>query len=268
MKKKIVATLLVMLIAISLLLTSFAQNSSKKLTTLDKIKSTKVFKIGMDDTFPPMEYNDDNGNIVGFDVDMGKELAKRLGAKAQFISIDWNGIQTGLKAKKYDAIISCFSITEERKKSFNLTDPYLYIKQVVAVKAGDKSIKKPEDLKGKKIAVQANTTGDNAVKELKFINYEKDVTQYDRIIDAFHELELGRRNAIVIDSVVAYYYKRTNPKKFDVAKVELQKEPVGIAVRKEDKELYNAVQKALKDMKKDGTLAKISKKWFGEDITK
>lgn len=238
------------------------------LPTLERIKQTKTFAIGMDDTFPPMEFNDDNGNIVGFDVDMAKEIAKRLGAEAKFISIDWNGIQSGLKSKKYDAIISCFSITPERKQSFNLSDPYLYIKQVVAVRAGDKSINKAEDLKGIPIGVQANTTGDAAVKELSFINYEKDVTQYDRIIDAFNDLGTGRKKAVVIDSVVAYYYKKTSPEKFDVAPVELQKEPVGIAIRKEDKDLYEEIQKILKEIKEDGTLSQISIKWFGEDITK
>lgn len=186
----------------------------------------------------------------------------------KIVPIDWSGIQSALNSKKFDAIISCFSITDDRKKAFNLTDPYLYIRQVIAVKKGDTSIKKFEDLKGIKIGVQANTTGDNAVQKMNFINYESDVTRYERITDAFNDLGIGRIKAVVIDSVVAYYYKAKNPDRFDIAPAGLEREPVGIAFRKEDKDLYAEVQKILKELKEDGTISKISEKWFGEDITK
>jgi len=264
-KKLITICLLVLFIATFL---SGCSNKNQNISTLQKIKQNKEFVVGMDNTFPPMEFTDDNNNTVGFDVDLANEIAKRLGAKLKIVAVDWSGIQSALKSKKFDAIISCVSITDERKKAFNLAGPYLYIRQVIAVKKGDTSIKSFEDLKGIKIGVQANTTGDSAVQKMKFINYEKDVTRYERITDAFNDLDIGRIKAVVIDSVVAYYYKKQNPEKFDIAPAELEKEPVGIALRKEDKDLYEEIQKILNQLKEDGTIAKISKKWFGEDITK
>lgn len=266
MSKKAVVFLLIFSVVAALL--TGCKKTEKNLSTLQKIKQTKEFAIGMDNTFPPMEFTDDNNNTVGFDVDLGNEIAKKLGAKLKIVAVDWSGIQSALDSEKFDAIISCFSITDKRKKAFNLTDPYLYIRQVIAVKKGDTSIKTFEDLKGKKIGVQANTTGDNAVQKMKFINYEKDVTKYERITDAFNDLDIGRIKAVVIDSVVAYYYKKQSPDKFDVAPIGLEKEPIGIALRKKDKDLYEEIQKILKQLKEDGTIAKISQKWFGEDITK
>lgn len=266
------ALTLALIIAIVIPFLAGCSKSSQNMTTLEKIKKTKEFVVGMDNTFPPMEFTDENNNTVGFDVDLASEIAKKLGAKLKIVTVDWSGIQSALKSKKFDAIISCFSITEERKKAFNLAGPYLYIRQVIAVKKGDSSIKTFEDLKGIKIGVQANTTGDSAVQKMQFINYEKDVTRYERITDAFNDLNIGRIKAVVIDSVVAYYYKKQNPEKFDIASAELEKEPVGIALRKEDKDLFSEIQKILKQLKEDGTIARISnarisKKWFGEDIT-
>ena len=266
MYKKAIA--LVLLIALFIQFLSGCSLNNQNMTTLEKIKKTKEFVVGMDNTFPPMEFTDDNNNTVGFDVDLANEIAKKLCAKLKIVAVDWSGIQSALKSKKFDAIISCFSITDERKKAFNLAGPYLYIRQVIAVKKGDSSIKSFEDLKGIKIGVQANTTGDSAVQKMKFISYEKDVTRYERITDAFNDLDIGRIKAVVIDSIVAYYYKKQNPEKFDIAPAQLEREPVGIALRKEDKDLYAEIQKILDQLKKDGTIAKISEKWFGEDITK
>lgn len=120
---------------------------------LEKIKKIKEFVVGMDNMFLLMEFIDDNNNIVGFDVDLVNEIVKKFGVKLKIVVVDWSGIQSVLKFKKFDVIILCFSIIDERKKVFNLVGLYFYICQVIVVKKGDSLIKSFEDLKGIKIGV-------------------------------------------------------------------------------------------------------------------
>lgn len=225
-----------------------------------------VLKVGVDDVYPPMEFKDDAGKTVGFDVELATEVAKKMGKKVEFVSTAWDGIFTALEAKKFDCIISSVSITAEREKNYVFTKPYVANAQVFIVPAKDTAIKSEKDFKGKKVGVQTGTTADeSADKFLKEVSFDK--KQYDQIIQPFADMKIGRIDAIIVDEVVGKYYVAQDKNSFKLAGARLSPEPIGVCLRKSDTALRDQIQKAIDDLKADGTLKKISEKWFGEDLT-
>ncbi len=225
-----------------------------------------VFRVGVDDVYPPMEFKDDAGKIVGFDVELATEIAKKMGKKVEFVSTAWDGIFTSLDSKKFDCIISSVSINEERQQKYIFTNPYIANAQVIVVGKNNTSITSEKDLKGKKVGVQTGTTADESaekfVKETPF-----EIKKYDQIIQPFADMKVGRIDAIIVDEVVGKYYAAQDKQSFKVTGGRLTNEPIGVCLRKSDTELRDKVQKAIDDLKADGTMKKLSEKWFGEDLT-
>ncbi|WP_035100870.1 basic amino acid ABC transporter substrate-binding protein [Aneurinibacillus terranovensis] len=245
---------------------SSSGNSTKDSTTqgntLDAIKKAGKITIAVDDTFPPMEFRNDKNELVGFDVDLAKAITKQIGVEANFVPTAWDGILPGLDAKKYDVIMSSMNITDERKQKVNFAE-YLKLGQIVVVKAGNpKGIKSVQDLKGKVVGVQMGTTSETAVRKIAGI---KDIKTYNGYTDAFNDMGLGRLDAIVAAEAVGRYYMKTKPGVYEVVGDTFQSLPVGIAVRKGDKDLLDALNKAVEEVKKNGEYAKVSKQWFGTD---
>lgn len=229
--------------------------------SLARVKAAGKILVGTDDTYPPFEFRDDKNQLIGFDVDLMNEIAKRLGVKAEFVPTAWDGIIPSLEAKKFDAIISGMNITEERQKAVNFSQPYVAAGQVIVVRKDNNTIKKLEDLVGKVVAVQIGTTNEEEAKKIKGI---KQVKTFNTFVDAFTDVANKRSDATIADEPVGKYYLTQKPDVFKIVGDAFARAPMGIAVRKEDKELLDAINKALADMKKDGTFATISKKWFGE----
>lgn len=261
--KKVIS--LILLSIIVLITTVGCSKKETNLSTLESIKKAGVIKFGTDDSFPPMEYRDEQNNLVGFDVDLGNAIAEKLGVKAEFTTTDFSGIIEALKAKKFDAIMATLSITDERKGKILFSDPYIMEGQIVAVKAGNDAIAKSADLTGKIVAAQLGSTSEQSAKKLQGL---KEYKAYDKVTEAFHDLEIGRIDAVVVDELVGRYYISKSPDDYKVLNEKLSDEPVGIGFKKEDTELKDAVQKAINDLKADGSLTKISMKWFGTDIYK
>jgi polar amino acid transport system substrate-binding protein len=238
---------------------------SKKVTegnTFENIKKQGVLKIAVDDTFPPMEYRNDQNKLVGFDIDLANAISKELGVKVEFIPTAWDGILPGLDAKRYDIIMSSMNITDERKQKVDFVE-YMKLGQVVAVKSGNPDkIQSKADLSGKTVGVQLGSTSESAAKEIKGI---KELKTYNGYTDVFNDLGLGRLQGVIVAEAVGRYYKTTKPDAFDVVGSSFQSLPVGIAVRKGDNELEAALQKAVKTVKDNGAYAEVSKKWFGTD---
>lgn len=229
-------------------------------------KPTNKIVVGLDDSFPPMGFRNSKNELQGFDIDMANEIGKRLGKEMEFMPFNWDGIIPGLKQKKFDVIISAMSVTPEREKEIAFSTPYIQERQVVVVKKDNSSINNPTDLKGKVVGVQKGSTSELAMKDLT--KDFKEVKYYNQNIDALKDLALGRVDAVAVDELVARYYIKDQADTYKVLDKELTIEPIAIGLRKEDSELKAKFDKALADMKQDGTLAKISNKWFGEDITK
>ena len=274
--KKIIQTLLIVVLA--LIITACGKqpelpdstNNAKNEgaaggDTLAQMKEKGVITIGMDDTLPPMEYRNDKNELVGFDIDFAEALANELGVKVKFVPSAWDGIIPGLDAKRFDMILSAMNVTEERKKKVDFVE-YFGVGQIVAVKAGNPlKIQSVEDLEGKTVGVQLGSTGETAVNS---INGLKEVKKYDLTTDVFNDMGLGRVDAAVIGEMVGRYYMTTKPGVFEVVGDSFQVQPMGIAVRKGDTELREALEKAVQTLEDNGTLSEISEKWFGSDMTK
>ncbi len=227
--------------------------------------------VGLDDNYPPMGFKDENNEITGFDVDVAKEAAKRLGREVEFKAIDWDSKEAELKSKRVDVLWNGLDITEKRKENMAFSEPYMENRQIVFVR-NDKvdSIKSVDDLKGKVVGTQSGGTAEEYIDEHEdFKQGMKDVKKYTDYISAFMDLENGRLDAIVADEITGRYYMSKHPEKLAALEIVVGSvSDFGIGFRKEDTELRAEVQKVMDDMKADGTLAKISEKWFGKDIMK
>ncbi|MFJ7978221.1 transporter substrate-binding domain-containing protein [Peribacillus sp. NPDC096379] len=233
--------------------------------TLAEIKEKGEITIGLDDTLPPMEYRNDKNELVGFDIDFAEALAKEIGVKVKFVPSAWDGIIPGLDAKRFDMILSSMNVTDERKKKVDFVE-YFGVGQILAVKTGNPlNIKSVDDLKGKTVGVQLGSTGETAANSISGL---KEVKKYDLTTDVFNDMGLGRVEAAVVGEMIGRYYMATKPGEFEVVGEAFQVQPMGIAVRKNDTQLREALEKAVQTVEDNGTLSKISEKWFETDITK
>lgn len=266
MKRVLMCISAMLVIAFAVTACGSAATESAATTSVAAASEQKVLKVGVDDTYPPMEFKDDKNVTVGFDIDFATEVAKRLDMKAEFISNDWAGIFLALESSKFDVVISSVSRNEDRMKTYAMTTPYIANAQVIVVPADNTTILKPEDLKGKNVGVQIGTTADESCAEyLKTTKFT--LKQYDQVIQPFSDMKVGRIDAIIVDEVVARYYVQKDPKSFKVSGARLTNEPIGMCFAKNNAELRDKAQKVLGDMFADGTMKTLSEKWFGEDLT-
>ncbi len=224
------------------------------------------FVVGLDDEFPPMGFRDDNNEIVGFDIDLAKAAAEKLGCEVEFQPIDWDTKELELESGNIDCIWNGLTITDERAEAMEFTKPYLKNKQIIIVKNASE-INSKDDLKGKKIGVQAGSSALDAVEGDDIYGELGEVSTYDTNILAFTDLDIERLDAVVADEIVARYYLANNENDFRVIEDgDFGDEVYGVAAKKGNTEFVEKLQAALDAMSQDGTAAQISEKWFGEDI--
>lgn len=228
--------------------------------------SKTVITIGVDDSYPPMEFRDENNKLVGFDIDFGTALAEEMGVEFEYVPTAWDGIFVGLTSDKYDCIISSVSLTPERLESYEFTNPYLSNGQVIVVTPGDESIQKPEDLAGKKVGVQIETTADIAAEKQNALT-PFDLTKYDTIMETFEDLNAGRLECVVVDYAVAIDYATKSPDKYVITSAQLTNEPIAICIKKGNTELKDQMNAAIKKLQENGKMKEISVTWFDEDYT-
>ena len=228
----------------------------------------KKIIVGLDDHFPPMGFRDDKNNIVGFDIDMAKEAAKRLGMEVEFKPIDWNSKEAELNGKRIDVLWNGLTITEKRKQNILFTNAYMENKQIIVV-AANSPIKTKADLAGKTVGVQDGSSSIEAIeKDAAVAKSFKELKKYPDNVAALMDLKAGRIDALVVDEIVGRYYIAKKANEYAVLNADFGSEEYGVGMRKDDKDLQTKLQKALDDMKKDGTSAKISQQWFGTNIVK
>jgi polar amino acid transport system substrate-binding protein len=211
MKKKLIALAVVLIFVVSLSACGSEPSTEGMLIT------DGVLTVGVEAEYPPMEYKDDNGDLVGFDIDMANEIGERLGLDVEFVEAAWDGIFLGLDSKKYDVVISSVSITQDRidAGNFLLTDPYMNNGQYIVVRTDEDEIATPEELEGLTVGVQFATTADTAVVEQqKTTTFE--VIEYDTVQEAFLALSAGAVDAVVVDSMVAINYVNENPNDYKI----------------------------------------------------
>lgn len=224
-----------------------------------------TFTVGFDQEFPPMGFVDENGEFTGFDLELAEEVATRLGMKFVPQPISWDAKDMELDSGTIDCIWNGFTMTG-REDQYTWSEPYLKNAQVFVV--ADSSIKTREDLAGKIVEVQADSSAEAALKE------DPDLTgtfaQLQTVPDyntAVMDLQQGAVDAIAMDKVVAAYQIEGRGEELTILDDELQAEEYGIGFKLGNTDLRDKVQSTLEEMASDGKLAEISTKWFGEDIT-
>lgn len=234
---------------------------------LESIEHKGVITVGLEGTYPPFSFVDENGKLDGFEVELANLIAQQLGVKAKIQTTKWDGILAALESKRLDVVINQVTISEERKKKYDFSEPYTVsgIQALVLKKKADElNIKGAQDLAGKKVGVGLGTNYEQWVKQ----DVPKaDVRTYEDDPSKFADLRNGRIDAILIDRLAALGYAKKAPD------TQLAGEPFsrlesGVALRKDEPELHAAIDKALDKLKADGTLAKLSEKYFGADVTR
>ncbi|KAF1045742.1 amino acid ABC transporter substrate-binding protein [Xylophilus sp.] len=224
--------------------------------------------VGLDDNFPPMGFRDAKNEIVGFDIDLAREAARRLGAEVEFKAIDWSAKEAELAGKRVDALWNGLTITEERKANIAFTAPYMENHQIIVVAAAS-PIQSKADLAGKTVGAQDGSSAVDAIKkDAATAQSFKELKTFGDNITALLDLSAGRLDAVVVDEVVGRYHVARKAGEYRVLDDNFGTEEYGVGVRKDDTVLLGRLDQALADLKKDGTAAKIANQWFGKDIVK
>lgn len=259
MKKSVIAVA-----AALLALTGCSKKAEGDLLT--QIKAKGKITIAMEGAWAPWTYHDETNALVGYDVEVGRKIAEKLGVEAEFVEVDWDGIFAGIDAKRYDMACNGVEITDERSLKYDFSEPYAYTHTALIVKSSDDSIKTFEDLKGKTTTNSLGSTYADLAEKLG----AKVVT-----IDSFEEtlqlVEHGRADATLNDNATFYYYQKVQPEnKFKAAALTEEASLVAIPLRKgeETATLRAEINKAIAELKASGELAAISEKYFGTDLTK
>ncbi|TWG53662.1 amino acid ABC transporter substrate-binding protein [Aminobacter sp. J44] len=229
----------------------------------DAIKSAGVIKIGTEGTYAPFTYHDDTGKLVGFDVEIGEAVAERLGVKAEFVEGKWDGLIAGLDAKRYDVVINQVGITEERKAKYDFSQPYVASKAALIVREDNADITDFAHLSGKKAAQSLTSNYGKMAQEAG-----AEIVATDGFDQSIALVVQGRADATLNDSLSFFDFKKKQPNApVKIVATQGDASESGILIRKGDAELVDAINKALDEIKSDGTYQKISEKYFGEDVS-
>ncbi|WP_428909017.1 amino acid ABC transporter substrate-binding protein [Niallia sp. Krafla_26] len=259
MKKRIVSVGLLIAALFAILVGCSNEDNTKQAGD-----SKEQLIVGIDDTFAPMGFRDENNEIVGFDIDLARATGEKMGREVVFQPIDWSSKESELSSGRIDLIWNGYTITEERAQKVLLTKPYLANNQVV-VTLKDSEIEKLDDLKGKEIGIQAQSSAIDAWNGTPISKEVAGLHEYKTNDLALMDLENNRVEAVVIDEVVMDYKMTKKPDTFKVLGEKLAPEEYAVGVAKGNEELLNELQEAIDAIIADGKAAEISEKWFGED---
>lgn len=232
---------------------------------LQKIKDSGTLSVGLEGTYPPFSFQDESGKLAGFEVEFSEALAKELGVKAKLRSTPWAGMLASLDSKRLDVVINQVTISEERKKKYDFSEPYTIsgIQALVQKKDADR-FKTAADLSGAKVGVGLGTNYEQWLKEnvpgAIVKTYDDDPTKYQ-------DLRIGRIDAILVDRLAALELVNKTEGTLAVSGKPFSRQESGVAVRKGEPELVDAINKAIDKLRADGTLAKLSQKYFQADVT-
>ncbi|KRO22261.1 glutamine ABC superfamily ATP binding cassette transporter, substrate binding protein [Lactiplantibacillus fabifermentans DSM 21115] len=236
--------------------------------TWAKIKKRGYVIVGLDDSFVPMGFREKSGKLVGYDVDLARAVFKLYGIKISFQTIDWSMNATELRNGTIDLIWNGYTKNAQREKVVAFSNTYLKNKQVL-VSLKKNHINSFNDMTGKTLGVQSGSSGYESLENnptlLKNKIANKTPIQYDTFTNAFLDLNAGRIKGLLIDSVYANYYIKheSNSADYNETQGTFKSEDFAVGMRKGDKTMRKKINAGLKELKANGTLAKINKKWFG-----
>lgn len=260
MKKRAVSILLVMLMTLSVFaLTGCGGNTANDDNTI---------VVGLDDTFAPMGFRDSEGNLVGFDIDLAKAVGEELGMTVEFKPIEWDAKEMELDAKTIDCVWNGMSVTPERKENMSLSDKYLNNKIVLmALKDSDVEVTSAEQLKNLKIGTQADSSALEMLKQNeKYDSFAANISEYDKYDTAIMDLKAGRIDVIAVDQVLGEYTNNNLDGEMKECEYTLGDDYYVIGFAKDNEELRDKVNAAVKTLVENGTAGEISENWFGKNI--
>ncbi|MDI2588461.1 transporter substrate-binding domain-containing protein [Psychrobacillus sp. NEAU-3TGS] len=260
--------LLSLVAAVVLLLAACGNNTSKEndKNSLQAIQDKGEITVGIMGTYAPYNFRNKDQGYDGFDVDIAKELAKRLGVEANFVAQEFSGLIPGLQKGKFDMLVSQVTITEERQKQIDFTKPYITNDVKVIVKEDNTTVQSVDDFKGKKIAVGLGTNDEAFLRnELMPKVGEFQINTYDDVITTLKDLDAGRVDATINNAYALKPIVEENGFQVKAVGAPIKSDQAAVAVKKGNTELVAALNKALAEMKEDGTYKEIFVKWFDEE---
>jgi polar amino acid transport system substrate-binding protein len=227
-----------------------------------------VLMVGMEIGYPPMEYFGPDGKTpIGFDVEMGKAIAEKMGLQVQFVDTAWDGIFAGVNTNKYDCIMSSVTINPARQAAHNFSKPYVSnTLAMVLLKDTKVTARTPEECVGLDVAYQDETTSEHYMRELESKGLSFNLREYEKVMYCFDELKLGRVDVIITDLLVAYEYIAQANSPFEIVWQSSEPEQFGVCLKKGNDALTDAINKALDELFADGTMLRISNSIFGMDL--
>ena len=232
---------------------------------LATVKARGTLRVALEGTYPPFNFREKTGELAGYDVDVAKLLASKLGLKVEFVSSEWASILAGLAANKYDVIISQVGINPKREQAFDFSQPYIYSMPQLIVRNNDTAnYKALSDLKGKKLGVGQGSVYEQQAKAVPGV----EVRSYAAAPDTMADLAAGRIDAALNDSLMSAYLLKISRLPIKAGAQVGAVERMGIPFKKGNPEFKQALNKALADLAADGSLKAISVKWFGVDVSK
>lgn len=268
MKKRVTAIALIAILVIGIF--ALAGCGSKESGGGDAAPAEEggTFVVGLDDTFAPMGFRDESGEIVGFDIDMATAVAEKLGMTPEFKPIDWDAKEMELNSGNISCIWNGLSITPERMENMALSNKYLNNQIVVmALKDSDVDVKSTEDLANLKVGTQVDTSAVTLMEaDPNYELFKDNISEYDTYDLAIMDLKAGRLDVIVVDQVLGEYTNNNLGGEMKECSFAFGDDYYVIGFKKDNTELRDKVNEALKALIDDGTAAEISEKWFGKNI--
>lgn len=266
MRKRIIGLLMAFTLANCIALTGCGASKSTDADHLSQIKENGKLIIAMEGQWSPWTYHDETGELVGYDTEVGKAIAQKLGVEAEFVEGEWDGLFAGLDGGRYDMIINGVEITDEREEKYDFTTPYAYIKTALVVKDDNTEITSFEDLNGKQTSNSLGSTYAALAEE-----YGAEVQNVDTLSETIDMIISGRVDATLNAEDSFYDYLKEHPDapiKIVALTSDSSKVSIPLVKGESNAALIAEVNKALAELSEDGTLAEISNKYFGKDISK
>jgi len=272
MKKKRFTFMMMLLVVLTIVVTACSTKSQsddhkeEKTDLLQDIKEGGTIKIGLMGTYQPYNFLNENKEMDGYDVDVAKELANRMGVEVEFVAQEFSGMIAGLQTEKFDAVISQMTITDERKEQMDFTEPYIKNNVKVIVQEDNTSITSKEDFVGKEIGVGLGTNDETYLRTVVLPEVgEFNIRTYDDVITTLKDLDAGRIDATINNLYAIKPVIEKNGYKIKAVGDAIKSDFAGVAIRKGNETLLKELDKHLAEMKEDGTLSEIHVKWFGEE---
>ena len=245
--------------------TATSTASSAPLNKLDSIQKSGKLVVALEGAWQPWSYHDSSDTLVGYDVEVSRAIAEKLGVEPEYVESDWDSLFAGLDAGRYDMVCNGVEVTEERAKTYAFTTPYGYIHTALAVRKDNEDIHSFEDLKGK---TTANSLASTYMELAE--SYGATVQGIDTLEETIQLLTAGRIDATLNADVSFYDYLNVHPDAdFKIVAQTEESSHVAIPLRKGDASatLLEAINNAIEELRADGTLKELSEKYFGQDIS-